>query len=396
MGVDRKRALRLLLGIFLAIVLLGVLAVPRLAPRIVSSMMNPVVAATHPAPSPEAVRLHATLAVVDLHADALLWDVPLLERRDVGHVDLPRLVEGRVAVQAFTVVTKTPAGMNIDSNTGDSDLITWLAIAQGWPPRTWGSLLRRALHQADKLQEAADASGGRLVVVRTRGDLAVLLRDRRDGATPVGGVLGLEGAHALEGDLASVDTLFAHGFRSVGLTHFFDNEVGGSAHGVEKGGLTDLGRRAVARMETVGVAVDLAHAAPRLIDDVLTVATRPVIVSHTGVRGTCDNQRNLDDQRLAAIAATGGVIGIGLWATALCGESPRDWARAVRHAVGVAGLDHVGLGSDWDGAVQTIVDAAGTVHLVSALLEEGFSEEEIRKIMGGNALRVLGETLPGG
>jgi membrane dipeptidase len=135
---------------------------------------------------------------------------------------------------------------------------------------------------------------------------------------------------------------------------------------------------------------------PQLVDDVLAVATRPVIVSHTGVRGTCDNQRNLDDGRLAAIAATGGVIGIGLWVTALCGESPRAWARAVRHGVEVAGIDHVALGSDWDGAVVAIIDAAGTVHLVDALLGEGFSEDEIRRIMGDNALRVLRATLPAG
>lgn len=396
MEAGPKRALRVVVGSGLMLVLFGALIVPLLAPRIVASSMNPVVPEAPPARSAEAVRLTAILPIVDLHADALLWDVPPLQRRGYGHVDLPRLIEGHVALQAFTVVTKTPAGMNIDANSGDSDLITWLAIAQGWPPRTWGSLLRRAVHQAQKLRHAEALSEGRLVIVRSRADLDALLRARGERATPVGGVLGLEGAHALEGDLASIDTLFAHGFRSIGLTHFFDNEVGGSAHGVEKGGLTDFGRRVVRRMESLGIAVDLAHAAPRLIDDVLAIATRPVIVSHTGVRGTCDNQRNLDDERLAAIAATGGVIGIGLWDTALCGTTPRAWARAVAHAVDVAGLDHVGLGSDWDGAVEAIVDAAGTVYLVDALIGEGFAEEEIRRMMGGNALRVLRETLPEG
>jgi microsomal dipeptidase-like Zn-dependent dipeptidase len=391
-----KKSLWVLAALILVLLLLGALAVPALTPRIVSSIMNPLVESTPGAPSADAVRLHTGLDVVDLHADALLWDADLLERRHYGHVDLPRLVEGRVAVQAFTVVTKTPAGMNIESNTGDSDLITWLALAQGWPPRTWRSLLGRALHQADKLHDAAEESEGRLMVIRDGAGLDELMRRRQRDPAIVGGVLGLEGAHALEGDLASLDRLFAAGFRSIGLTHFFDNEVGGSAHGVEKGGLTEFGRSVVQRMERLGVAVDLAHASPRLVDDVLALATRPVIVSHTGVRGTCDNQRNLDDRRLAAIAATGGVIGIGLWETALCGEAPSAWARAVRHAVAVAGVDHVALGSDWDGAVVAIVDAAGTVHLVDALLEEGFSQDEIRRIMGGNALRVLHKTLPAG
>ncbi|HUF74729.1 MAG TPA: dipeptidase [Longimicrobiales bacterium] len=394
MSLTVGRRLRVAALALLGLALLALLVVPQVAPRIVSARMNPVVAAPPPAPSQAAVRLHATLAVADLHADALLWDVPLLDRRSYGHVDVPRLLEGRVALQAFTVVTKTPAGMNIESNTADSDLITWLALAQAWPPRTWDSLLQRALHQAAKLESAAAASAGRLVIVRDREDLDDLLRRHRADPEIVGGVLGIEGAHALEGELASVDALFAHGFRSIGLTHFFDNQVGGSAHGVEKGGLTDLGGRVVARMEALGMAVDLAHASPRLVDDVLAVATRPVIVSHTGVRGTCDNQRNLDDERLAAIAATGGVVGIGLWPTAICGESPNAWARAVRHAVNVAGIDHVALGSDWDGAVEAVVDAAGTVHLVEALLAEGFSEEQIRGIMGENAVRVLREILP--
>jgi membrane dipeptidase len=387
---------RALVVAVLGLILLGTLVVPRLAPRIASAFLNPVVTGASTPPSSAAARLHSSLAVVDLHTDALLWDNDLLERHDYGHVDLPRLVEGRVAIEAFTVVTKAPAGLNIESNAPDSDLITWLSLVQGWPPRTWGSLMRRALYQAEKLHDVALASGGRFVVVSDRAGLEEVLRRRAGDPSVVGGILGLEGGHALEGKLASVDTLFAAGFRSIGLTHFFDNEVGGSAHGVDKGGLTEFGRRVVARMEDLGMVVDLAHASPRLFDDVLAVATRPLMVSHTGVRSTCDNRRNLDEVRLAAVAATGGVVGIGLWATALCGESPRAWAAAVRHTAEVAGRDHVALGSDWDGAVATIVDAAGTAQLVDALLAEGFSDEDIRGFMGGNALRFLRQTLPSG
>jgi microsomal dipeptidase-like Zn-dependent dipeptidase len=208
--------------------------------------------------------------------------------------------------------------------------------------------------------------------------------------------LGLEGAHALEADLANVAVLFEAGFRMFGLTHFFDNEVGGSAHGVDQGGLTEFGRSVLRRMEELGIAVDLAHASPALIDDVLDTATRPVLVSHTGVKGTCDNLRNLDDGRLRRFAERGGVVGIGLWDTAVCGDTPAHWARAVRHAVDVAGIDHVGLGSDWDGAVAAIVDASGTVHLTEALMQAGFGAPEIRKVMGGNVVRVMRELLPAG
>lgn len=373
-----------------AIVALG----PAIAVRIAVPVVNPTLPGAATPPSAEAVALHATLSVADLHADALLWDRGLLRRQRIGHVDVPRLIEGRVAVQMFTAVTKTPAGMNIEANSADSDQITWLALVQEWPPRTWGSLTQRALHEARKLHDAAARSRGRLTVVTSRAELDAYLARRRSNDSVVAGVLGIEGAHALEGDPRNLERVFDAGYRMIGLTHFFDNEVGGSAHGVDKGGLTDFGRLVILRMEELGIAIDLAHAAPALIDDVLDLATTPVIVSHTGLKATCDNQRNLDDGRLRRIADTGGVVGIGLWPTALCGETPADWARAVRHAVDVAGIDHVGLGSDWDGAVPAIVDAAGTVRLTDALLQGGFARDDIAKIMGGNVIRVLRATLP--
>ena len=379
-------------GLLLALVLLG----PPLAVRIAVPIFNPVLDQPGSPPSDEAIDLHATLAVADLHGDALLWDRGLVRRQSIGHIDVPRMIEGRVALQMFTAVTKTPASMNIEANTGGSDQITLLAVVQGWPPRTWTSLTQRALHQARKLRDSVSASKGRLVVVTSKAELDDFLRLRDADPEMVAGVLGIEGAHALEGEIGNVDRLFDAGYRMIGLTHFFDNEVGGSAHGVDKGGLTPFGREVLARMEELGIAIDLAHAAPALIDDVLGIVRTPVIVSHTGVKGTCDNQRNLDDDRLRAIGETGGVIGIGLWPTAVCGEDPAAWARAVRHAVEVAGVDHVGLGSDWDGAVAAIVDASGTVHLVDALLGAGFEQDEIRKVMGGNVIRVLRETLPDG
>jgi len=366
----------------------------RLASSVPGRLLNRTLSGVVPPVSPRAAALHGTLAVADFHADALLWTRDLLARGTWGHVDVPRLIEGRVALQVFTTVTKTPRRMNIESNAGDSDNITLLAVLEGWPRPARSSLLQRALHQADKLRSFAAGSSGRLTLIRTRSDLASYLARRENDDAVTAGVLGIEGAHALEGDVANVDRVFHAGFRLLGLTHFFDNAVGGSAHGVAKGGLTDLGRQVLTRMEELGMVLDLAHASPALIDDVLAVATRPVVVSHTGVRGTCDNTRNLDDGRLAAVAATGGVVGIGLWRTAVCGTSPADWARAVRHAVDVAGVEHVGLGSDWDGAVACMIDASQTVHLVQALLDGGFADEEVRLIMGANVLRVFSETLP--
>jgi membrane dipeptidase len=140
--------------------------------------------------------------------------------------------------------------------------------------------------------------------------------------------------------------------------------------------------------------VDLAHASPQTVDDVLSIATRPLIVSHTGVKATCNNNRNLSDTQIQAVAKRGGLIGIGYWPTATCGNDAASVARAIRDAVNLVGTDHLALGSDFDGAVEEPFDASGVVKITEALLSDGFSEEEIRQIMGGNALRFLKQNLP--
>ncbi|MDZ7343750.1 MAG: dipeptidase [candidate division KSB1 bacterium] len=341
-----------------------------------------------------AMAVHQKLLIADLHCDALLWKRNLLERSSTGHVDIPRLLEGNVGLQAFTIVTKMPFGANIDRTEESWDAITPLFIAQRAPLATWGSLLQRALYQARKLHEFAERSNGKLVVIKTTVDLERYLarREREPGITA--GFLGLEGAHALEGDLANLDVLFDAGIRMIAPTHFFDTAFGGSAHGVEKNGLTGLGKEMIRRMEAKGIIVDLAHASPQTIDDALALVTKPVVVSHTGVRGTCDNNRNLSDDQITRIAQTGGVIGIGFWDTAVCGTDARAIAKAIRHTVKVAGVAHVALGSDFDGAVTTPFDAAGLVALTEALLNEGFNETEVALIMGGNVLRILQQGLP--
>ena len=364
-----------------------------IAPPLVDARMNTV----DPPPSepvPEAARrLHETLFIADLHSDLLLWSRDPLRRYDRGHTDLPRLREGNTALQVFSVVTKVPFGQNYEQNDSTSDLITPLAVAQ-WPLDTWSDLHARALHQARRLRIAAERSGGSLVILRNREDLDRFVSRRASERDLVGALLALEGVHAMDGELTKLDALYDAGFRMMGLAHFFDNELAGSAHGLEKGGLTPLGRDAVRRMEALGIAVDLAHASPATIEDVLAIATRPVVVSHTGVRRTCPTNRNLSDDQLRAIAGNGAVVGIGVWPGATCGRSARHIARAIAHAVRVAGADHVALGSDFDGTTLTPFDAAGLPRLTGALLAEGLDEPTIRKVMGENVLRLLRETLP--
>lgn len=363
-------------------------------PSKIEADLNPVINQPPYQASEKARVLHEKLFVADLHADSLLWNRNLLEKGGRGQVDVPRLVEGNVALQAFTVVTKSPRGLNIERNTDETDNIFWLALAQRQPLENLSSLTKRALWQAAKLHEYAEKSNGKLVIIKTKSDLRAFV-ERRRSEKIIGGWLGIEGAHALDGKPENVDVLFDAGFRMMSPSHFFDNDIGGSAHGVEKYGLTEKGRETIRRMEAKGMLVDVAHASPKVIEDVLRMATKPVVVSHTGVKGTCDNQRNLSDDQLRAIAATGGVIGIGFWDTAVCGEDARSIAKAIRYAANAVGVEHVALGSDFDGSVKVPFDASGVGLITEALLNENFSAEEIAEIMGGNVLRLLSEQLPG-
>ncbi len=140
--------------------------------------------------------------------------------------------------------------------------------------------------------------------------------------------------------------------------------------------------------------VDVAHASAATIDDILAFAERPMLASHTGLRGIADNARNLTDAQVRGIADSGGVVGIGFWPTACGGDDAAAIARSIRHAIDLAGIDHVGLGSDFDGAVSVPFDATGLVLVTDALIAEGLDDDSIARVMGGNVRRLLLDTLP--
>ena len=359
------------------------------APGIVEGSMNKVEPVALPRVTPQTRALHASLQIADMHGDTLLWRRSLLDRSGTGQIDLPRLLQGNVALQVFSSVTKTPKHQNYDANSDETDNITLLAIAQLQPPRTWNSLLERSLWHARKLDRAAAGSDGKLRVIRTPAELDRLLADRAAGRKVVGGMLSIEGLQDLEEQIGNLDRLHAAGFRMAGLAHFFDNAVAGSMHGLRKGGLTPLGREVVRRMERLGMIVDLAHSSHATVADVLAMARRPVVSSHGGVQATCKVNRNLTDDEIRGIARTGGVIGIGYWDAAVCGTSPAHIVRAIAHVRDLVGIDHVGLGSDFDGAVTTGFDTSQLAAITQALVDAGFGEDDVRKVMGGNILRVI-------
>jgi membrane dipeptidase len=372
-------------------VLLGVAAVGffGIAPAYLESTTNQLDGKELIAVSPEAEALHKSLLIVDLHSDTLLWKRDLTQPASRGHEDLPRLQAGNVMLQVFASTTKSPKGQNYDSNDGDSDNITLLAIAQLQPRRTWTSLLERSLFHGEKLDRAVASADGQLLKVTDETSFNKLLIAHARAHGPVGALLSIEGLHNLEGKPENLDKLYAAGFRMAGFAHFFDSELAGSLHGVKKGGLTPFGRQVMGRMEEMGMIVDIAHCSHQCVAEVLASARRPVVSSHGGVQAVCKVNRNLSDDEIRGVAKTGGVIGIGYWDAAICDTSPRSIAKAIRHIRDLVGIDHVGLGSDYDGATTVRFDTSQLVQITQALLDEGFSVDEIRAVMGGNALRLI-------
>jgi len=365
-----------------------------LAPARIERATNQVAAHEKYAVRSDADRLHQDLFVADLHTDSLLWKRDLLQHSDIGHVDLPRLQAGNVALQVFSATTKSPAGQNYDENTADSDRITLLAVSSLWPPATWPSIYQRARFQLDKLKRLIAASDGAMRLILTAGDMRSLIEERTTGSQVVGALYLIEGAHPLEGNIENLDRLFEQGLRIVGLTHFFDNELGGSLHGVSGAGLSEFGREVVRHADELELIIDIAHASPQMVRDVLAITERPVILSHGGVKGICDTARNLDDELMIEVASRGGLLGIGYWDGAVCDISPEGIVDSIRYAIDLVGADHVALGSDFDGATTVMLDTSELVALTQVMIDRDFSKDEIRNVMGDNARNFFLSWLP--
>ena len=391
--------------------------------------------------------------VADLHADTMLWERDFLLRADRGHVDLPRLVEGGVALQVMAVVTKTPdeqparpsprlvegaAPVCIPSDGLNTTAL--LHVAQLRPVATWFDLEARAMHQAARLRRfaeesararAADPDAPLLLLIEDADDLAELIERRRTDRRVVGSLLALEGAHWVEGDDAAVDAavgrLFDAGFRMLAPTHRFDNALASSSEGCDQlGGLTPAGEAFVRAVNRRGVALDLAHAADLAVQQAVALSAGPMVVSHTGLRFRCPQDdedgrrcviaRGMRMQDVQAVARAGGVVGIGFWPQAVgwgtariaqafraaheALSEPAFVAEMRRDRPGYDPFDHIAFGSDFDGAVETPFDTTGLRYLLTALRDaggpEGFETEALRKLTGGNVCRVLATRLPGG
>jgi len=327
---------------------------------------------------------HDSLLIVDGHCDTVLDMVGLayahpedpprdfFARGTHGHIDLPRLVEGNVGCQIFALFT-------------DDELV------EKAESHTWTLL---------ETMERAFAANKGLVLAKTAKDI---LAARSSGKTA--GMLSIEGGEAIGESLDALHAFYARGVRLMGLTWNRRNALGrGAGTGTAadgSGGLTDFGRKVVGEMEKLGMVVDASHLSDEAFDDLIAVARRPVIASHSNSRSLVPHRRNLTDEQAERIAATGGLVGV-TFAGIFVDPDPAKVTKErviehLEHLVSVVGYEHVGLGSDFDGFTEKFGQAfssPGELPWITAtLLDRGHKQEAIAKVMGGNWLRVLGEVL---
>ena len=381
-----------IISITLIIILVILVLFFSIAPGYVDRSMNKTI---HTVSAADKVSWYDSIPfIADLHCDALLWDRDLLKHHNYGAVDIPRMQEANEAFQVFTIVSKTPRGINYDKNTDKTDQVALLCFAQLQPVSDWFSIKARALHQCERLHKFAAKSNGIFRVITNQEELRQFVEDRSKNRALTSGMLGLEGAHCLENDITNLDTFYKAGVRYIGLTHFFDNEWGASAHGVSKAGITEKGKDLLKKMEEKHIIIDIAHASPKLIDDIFANTTGPLILSHGGTKGTCDNVRNLSDAQIAEVGKRNGLIGIGMWEKAVCGTNAEATAKAIKYVADKIGVDKVSMGSDFDGAIEASYDITGFEAVVKALLNEGFNRSDVEKIMGGNVRDFFLRNLP--
>ena len=385
---------KIIIGLALLVFLL--LASGRIfLPSWLDKQMNPVSDHLPFVVSDKARDLHKTLLIGDWHSDSALWNRNLSKTYDYGHEDIPRMQKGNIALQMFTTVTKSPSGQNYDSNeTASRDNITSLAIVQGWPIKTWSSLTERAIFQAEKIRNLSLRDSKNLMLIESQSDLKQFMIKRELNPTLIGALIGTEGSHALDGDLNNIERLYNKGFRMMSLHHFFDNKLGGSLHGITRQGLTDFGRQSIVEMLRLNIIIDVSHSSENVVKDVLDITNRPIVVSHTGFNGHCESPRNINDGLMQSIAKKGGLIGVGFWDGAVCDNTPKSVAEAIVYGIELIGVDHVALGSDFDGAITPGFDSSELVAITHELLELGLSDFQIRKVMGGNMFAFLQQNLP--
>ena len=367
--------------------------------------------------SDKAKKLHFSSVVIDTHDDTTqrLLDpkFDLGARHSDGSIDIPRMREGNLSALFFSI---------------------WI------PSKITGpQAVKQALDQIDAVREAVRKHPNDLVLATTADEIRAAHAQNKIAA-----LIGVEGGHMIGNDLSVLRSFAALGVRYMTLTHTGNTDwADSSTDKPEHNGLTDFGKDVVREMNRLGVIVDVSHVSDKTFYDVLATSSAPVIASHSSCRALCSAARNMTDDMIRDLAKHGGVIQINYHVGFLsqefrdveaahpelekeinteikkrCGDDescslvagdqivreymqsgklPRvDWTKIIEHidhAVKIAGIDHVGLGSDFDGAMMPfgMEDASHLPQITQALLDKGYSDSDIRKILGENTLRLLND-----
>lgn len=327
------------------------------------------------------IKIHRDALVVDTHCDTLKclmpmftlprnsqWDdrsqVGMGTRSEMGHIDIPRLKEGGIDCQVFAI-----------SSVRD---------------RTRPYALRTAMEMIDIFYQECEKNEDSIAPVTTHSGI---LKAAKEGK--VAAMLSIEGADIIEGKIGMLRVFHRLGVRMVGIVHHLRNELAdGVADRRTKGGLSELGVQAVEELDSLGCLIDVSHMSDAGFWDLLDVAKGPVMASHSNARAVCDHPRNMTDEMIEAMAERGGVMGMNFAPGFVHPTDPTVQAVVdhIDHIVGLVGPDHVGLGSDFDGIPYTpagLEDATKMPNITAELAKRGYANEDIRKILGANHLRLI-------
>lgn len=317
-------------------------------------------------------KLHKECVIFDAHCDTILSIIDgkrkLGEKSEEGHIDIPRLKSGGIGVQVFAVFVR---------------------------PDWYHDAVHKTLKGISIFKKEIKENDKDILLIKPGEDFySGIQKARRDGK--ISALLSIEGGEALQSDLDLLRIYRELGVSSIVLTWNHRNAIADGAQDLRSGGgLSDFGVEVIKEMERLGIVVDLAHISPRGFWDVMEVATKPVIISHSLPRKFMDIPRNLDDEQIKAVAQKGGVIGTTFYFTSYGGRqgSVENILDAIDYFVNIAGVDHVGIGSDFDGYDGTVLGLESCekmINLTRGLVYRGYSDEDIEKILGGNFLRIYG------
>lgn len=324
----------------------------------------------------DAAKIHREAIVIDAHSDTalrMLRGATICVESQSGHIDIPRMLKGGVDAQFFAIFVH--------------------------PRITGDEAVNRARQMIQLVKQTVESCPDKIGLATTASDI-----ERLTAQGKIAALLGLEGGHAIQGNIDTLKEFYGLGVRYMTLTWSNTNDFADASDGEKKwNGLNALGKQVVQEMNRMGMIVDVSHVSDKTFWDVMEITTAPVIASHSSCRALRDIPRNMSDDMMRAVAKNGGVVCINFFTRFLADTGEEGSARErevpvdvlidhIDHAIRVAGIDHVGLGSDFDGitaAPKGMEDVTGMPLITEALLKRGYRPDEVKKVLGGNMLRVI-------